>query len=146
MQSATTLPKLSTRMQLLRVEVDRDELEEKSIREHLGVLYVKGGYTVQEGTLVCLVLHSVAIQELCAHASLARKVVACNNEGCHSCVEPTTGCIIISVKGCAWASMSGTRQQLNDAACQSRIPPVCVWNQTQSFFISVKACTWTSMC
>ena len=39
-------------MELLRVELDRDELEEKSIREHLGVLYVKGGYTLKEGTLV----------------------------------------------------------------------------------------------
>ena len=84
MQSATTLPKLSTRMELLRVELDRDELEEKSIRQHLGVLYVK------EGTLVCLVLHRVAVQELCAHASLARKVVPCHNEGCHSCLEPDT--------------------------------------------------------
>ena len=72
------------------VELDRDELEEKSILEHLGVLYVKGGYTMKEGTLVCLVLHGVAIQELCAHASLARKVVPCNNEGCHSCLEPDT--------------------------------------------------------
>ena len=25
-----------------------------------------------------------------AHASLARKVVPCNNEGCHNCVEPDT--------------------------------------------------------
>ena len=62
MQFATTLPKLSTRMELLRVELDRDELEEKSIREHLEVLYVKGGYTLKEGTLVCLVLHRVAVQ------------------------------------------------------------------------------------
>ena len=76
MQSATTLPKLSTRMELLRVELDRDEVEEKSIREHLGVLYVKGGYTLKEGTLV---LHRVVIQELCAHASLAWIVVPCNN-------------------------------------------------------------------
>ena len=90
MNRVTTLPKLSTRMELLRVELDRNELEEKSILEHLGVLYVKGGYTMREGTLVCLVLHGVAIQELCAHASLARKVVPCNNEGCHSCLEPDT--------------------------------------------------------
>ena len=76
-------------MELLRVELDRDELEEKSIRGHLGVLYVKGGYTL-EGTLVCLVLHRVAVQELCAHASLARKVVPCSNEGCHSCLQPDT--------------------------------------------------------
>ena len=88
MQSAPTLPKLSARMELLRVELDRDELEEKSIREHLGVLYVKGGYTLKEGTLVCLVLHRVAIQELCAHASVSRTVVPCNNEDCHSCLEP----------------------------------------------------------
>ena len=74
MQSATTLPKLSTRMDLMRVELDQDELEEKSIRKHLGVLYVKGGYTPKEGTLVCLVLHRVAVQELCAHASLATKI------------------------------------------------------------------------
>ena len=39
-------------MELLRVELDRDEPEKKSIREHLGVLYVKGGYTPKEGTLV----------------------------------------------------------------------------------------------
>ena len=68
-QSATTLPKLFTRMELLRVELNRDELEEKSIREHLGVLYVKGGYTLKEGTSVCLVLQRVAVEELCAHAS-----------------------------------------------------------------------------
>ena len=30
--------------------------------------------------------------------------------------------------------MSGTRQQLTDATCQSIILPVCVWNQTQLFF------------
>ena len=65
MQSATTLPKLFRRMELLRVELDRDELEEKSIREHLGVLYTKGGYTLKEGTLVCLGLHRVAVRELC---------------------------------------------------------------------------------
>ena len=41
--------------------------------------------------------------------------------------------------------MSGTRQQLTDAACQSRILPVCVLNQAQLFFISVEACAWTSM-
>ena len=60
---------------------------EKSIREHLLVLYMKGGYTLKEGTLVSLVLHRVAVQELCAPASLARTVVPCNNEGCHSCLE-----------------------------------------------------------
>ena len=65
MQSATTLPKLSTRMELVRVELDRDELVEKSIRKHLGVLYVKGGYTLKEGTLVCLGLHTEAACELC---------------------------------------------------------------------------------
>ena len=90
MQFATTMPKLSTLMELPRVELDRDEPEEKSIREHLGVLYVKGGYTLKEGTLVCLVLHRVAARELCAHASLAMKVVPCNNEGCLSCLEPNT--------------------------------------------------------
>ena len=79
MQSATTLPKLSTRMELLRVELDRDELEEKSIREHLGVLYVKGGYTLKEGTLVCPVLHRGAIQELCAHASRPGKLSHATN-------------------------------------------------------------------
>ena len=52
-------------MELLRVELDRDEPEEKSIREHLGVLYVKVGYTLKEGTLVCLGLHRVAVRELC---------------------------------------------------------------------------------
>ena len=118
----------------MRVELDRDELEEKSIREHLGVLYVKGGYTLKEGTLVCLVLHRVAVQELCAHASLARTFVPCDNEGCHSCLEPHTGYIFIIAKACARTSMSGTRQQHTDAACQSIIPPVCVWNQTQLFF------------
>ena len=51
---------------------------------------VNGGYTLKEGTLVCLVLHRVAVQELCAHASLARKVVPCNNEGWHSCLESDT--------------------------------------------------------
>ena len=90
MQFATTPPKLSTRMELLRVELHRDELEEKSIREHLGVLYVKGGDTVREGTLVCLVLHGVAVQERCVHASLATNVVPWHNEGCHSCLEPDT--------------------------------------------------------
>ena len=52
-------------MELLRVELDRDEPEEKSIREHLGVLYVKGGYTLNDGTLVCLGLHRVPLRELC---------------------------------------------------------------------------------
>ena len=33
--------------------------------------------------------------------------------------------------------MSGTRQQLSDAARQSIILPVCVWNQTQLFFLSL---------
>ena len=65
MQSATTLPKLSTRMGLMRVELDRNELEEKPIREHLGVLYVKGGYTLKEGTLLCLGLHRLGVRELC---------------------------------------------------------------------------------
>ena len=41
--------------------------------------------------------------------------------------------------------MSGTRQQLTAAACQSIILPVGVWNQTQPFFIILKACTSTSM-
>ena len=41
--------------------------------------------------------------------------------------------------------MSGTRQQLTDAACQSIILLVCVWNPTQLFFIRVKACTSTPM-
>ena len=41
--------------------------------------------------------------------------------------------------------MSGSRQQLTDAACQSMLPPVCVRNQTHLFFIPVKARTWTSM-
>ena len=41
--------------------------------------------------------------------------------------------------------MSGTRQQLTDAACQSIIPPVSVWNRTQLFFIHVPACTSTSI-
>ena len=50
----------------MRVELDRDELEEKSIREQLGVMYVKGGYTLKEGTLVCLCLHRVAVREPCA--------------------------------------------------------------------------------
>ena len=48
--------KHSNRIELLRVELDRDEVEEKSLREHLGVLYTYGGYTTKEGTLVCLVL------------------------------------------------------------------------------------------
>ena len=52
--------KLNNRMELSRVEQDRDELEEKSMQEHLGVLYTKGGYTMKEGTLVCLVLCSGA--------------------------------------------------------------------------------------
>ena len=77
-------------MELLHVELDRDEREEKSIREHLGVLYVKGGYTLKEGTVACVVLHRVAVQELCAYASLARTIVPCNNGGCHSCLEPDT--------------------------------------------------------
>ena len=124
-------------MEVLRVELDRDELEEKSIQEHLGVLYVKGGYTLKEGTLVCLVLHRLAVQELCAHASLTRKVVPCNNKGYHSCLEPDTRCIFISVKACARTSMSGTRQQLTDAAGESRIPRVFVWNQTPDVFLSV---------
>ena len=51
-------------MEILRVELDCDEMEVKSIREHLGVLYVKGGYTLKEGTLVCLGLHRVAVREL----------------------------------------------------------------------------------
>ena len=58
---------------------------------------MKRGYTLKEGTFVCLVLHRVAVQELCAHASLAKKVVPCNNEGCQSCLEPNTCCIFISV-------------------------------------------------
>ena len=77
-------------MELLCVELDRDEVDEKSIREHLGVLYVKGGYTLKDGTLVCQVLHMVAVQELCAHAPPARTVVQCNNEGSHSRLEPDT--------------------------------------------------------
>ena len=81
---------MSTRMELLRVGLDFVEREEKSIREHLGVVYVKGGCTLKEGTLVCLVLHTVAVQELCAHASLARTIVPCNNEGCHSCLKSDT--------------------------------------------------------
>ena len=32
--------------------------------EHLGVLYVKGGYTTQEGTLVCLVLFKAVVGQL----------------------------------------------------------------------------------
>ena len=49
----------------MRVELDRDELEDKSIRERLRVLYMKGGYTLKEGTLVCLGLHRLAVRELC---------------------------------------------------------------------------------
>ena len=57
-RSATTLPKLGTRMQLLPVGPDVAELEEKVLREHCGVLYMKGGYTTKAGTLVWLVLYN----------------------------------------------------------------------------------------
>ena len=40
-------------MELLRTELDRDELEEKSMQRHLGVLFVRGGYAAREGALVC---------------------------------------------------------------------------------------------
>ena len=53
-----TVLKLSNQMELLHVHLHLDELEEKSMREHLGMLYTKGGYTTIEGTLVCLVLCS----------------------------------------------------------------------------------------
>ena len=99
---------------------------------------MKGGYTLKEGTLVCLVLHRVAVEEQCAHASLARTVVPCNNEGCHSCLEPDTRCIFISVKAYARTSMSRTRQQLTDAACQSIIPLVCLEPDTTFFLFLSK--------
>ena len=42
------------------------------MREHLGVLFVKGGYTTKKGTLVCLVLYKVAILDTSGlHCSVA---------------------------------------------------------------------------
>ena len=44
--------------------LDRDELEDKSMREHVGVLYFTGGDTTKQGTLVCIVLYRGAEGQL----------------------------------------------------------------------------------
>ena len=51
------LPKLSTQMELLRIELNGDELEKKLMREHLGALYGNSCYASKEGTAVCPVLY-----------------------------------------------------------------------------------------
>ena len=45
-QSTTTLPRLSIGMGLLCTELDNDEMQEKSMQEHLGVVCWKVGYTI----------------------------------------------------------------------------------------------------
>ena len=57
--SAAAAPKSQcrTRMELLHRKVDQDGLQEKSMRDNLGVFYTKDHYTTKEGTVVCLVLY-----------------------------------------------------------------------------------------